>query len=291
MNEISNIGELKDPILVAGFVTRRKAGRIGSRAVAHLASQWGAELVARLDAEDYIDFRSERPESQYSGDKRIIKWPDTLVYLARPPGAEHDFLLIIGFEPHFQWKAFAEELTRYADEAGVKTLVGLRGFPASIPHTRPAPVLMNTSDPELQTLFGTQSSRPKYEGPTDILGVLAAAGQNRGWKTVDLSALQPAYYPRMRNAAASIALTKLIDKAFKTTTAIDALEVTAAEQRESIEQSMDAESLATIGDLEQRYDESLSNSEFLSSTSAEELPTGEEFLNEVERILRLHDGG
>jgi predicted ATP-grasp superfamily ATP-dependent carboligase len=286
MNEVIKLGQLTDPVLIAGFVTRRKAGRVGSRAVAYLASQWGAELVARLDSEDFMDFRSERPESQYAADKRIIKWPDTLIYLARPEGAKRDFLLLIGFEPHFHWKSFTQELASYADAAGVKTLVSLRGFPASIPHTRPAPVLMNASDPELQALFGSQSRRPKYEGPTDILSAVAAAGQERAWRTVDLSALQPSYFPRMRNAAATIALTKLIDKGFETTTTVEPLLITAAEQAKTVDENLEQELRSALGDLEQRYDESLRNSEFLSPFSGQELPTGEEFINEIERILR-----
>src|SRR5712691_12338702 len=137
MKEVTKLGQLIDPVLLAGFVVHRQAGRIGSRAVAYLVSQWNAELVARMDSQDFMDFTVDRPEGRFIGDRRTIKWPDTLVYLARPEGASRDFLLLVGFEPHFRWNGFVQDLAAYAEAAGVKTLVNIRGFPATVPHTRP----------------------------------------------------------------------------------------------------------------------------------------------------------
>ena len=284
MNELTRLGPLRDPVLLAGFVVHRQAGRIGSRAVAYLVSQWKGELVARMDSQDFMDFTTDRPESLFVGEARTIKWPDTLVYMARPEGADRDFLLLVGFEPHLRWNGFTKDLAAYADAAGVKTLVSIRGFPATVPHTRPTPVQVTTSDAELGARFGPQASRPAYEGPVDILGVLAAAGQEKGWQTVDLSVLQPSYFPRMRNAAATMAVVTLLDKAFGTSTAIESLQLTAEQQIATLEQNAppEAEFRSMVRELERLYDEARDKSEFLCTGTGPELPSGQEAVDEIE---------
>jgi len=292
MNEMIKLGPLRDPVLLAGFVGHRQAGRIGSRAVAYLVSQWNGELVARMDSQDFMDFTVDRPESRFVGDSRTIKWPDTLVYLARPEGASRDFLLLVGFEPSLRWNGFVQDLAAYADVAGVKTLVSIRGFPATVPHTRPPPVQVTTPDAELGARFGSQAGRPGYEGPIDILGVLAAVGQEKGWETADLSVLQPSYYPRMRNAAATIAVVALLDKAFGTSTAIESLQTAAEQQIATLEENAPPgdEFRSTLRELERLYDEAKDKSEFLSSSTDSALPSGKEAVDEIERLLRRHGG-
>ena len=292
MKEVSKLGPLRDPVLLAGFVVHRQAGRIGSRAVSYLVSQWNGELVARMDSQDFMDFTIDRPESRFVGDTRTIKWPDTLVYLARPERASRDFLLLVGFEPNLGWNAFVQDLAAYTDGAGVKTLISIRGFPATVPHTRPTPVQVTTSDAELGERFGLQARRSGYEGPIDILGVLAAVGQEKGWQTVDLSVLQPSYYPRMRNAAATMAVVAVLDKAFGTSTAIESLAIAAEEQIATLEQNAPREDefRSMLRELERLYDEAQGKSEFLSTTTGPELPSGTEVVDEIERLLRRHRG-
>jgi predicted ATP-grasp superfamily ATP-dependent carboligase len=292
MKEVTTLGPLRDPVLIAGFVVHRQAGRIGSRAVSYLVGQWNGELVTRMESEDFMDFTTDRPETQSVGDARTIKWPDTLVYRARLEGASRDFLLLVGFEPHLRWNGFVQDLAAYCDAAGVKTLVSIRGFPATVPHTRPTPVQVTSSDPELGARFGDQASRSAYEGPVDILGVLAAAGQEKGWQTVDLSVLQPSYYPRMRNAAATMAVVAVLDQAFGTSTATESLAVAAREQSATLDQNAPPEDefRSMLTELERLYDEAKDKSEFLSTSTGSELPSGQEAVDEIERLLRRHGG-
>ena len=292
MNELAPLGQLRDPVLIGGFVTHRQAGRIGSRAVSYLVGEWKAELVARLDAEDFMDFTADRPESRFDGSSRTIKWPDTLVYLARPEAASHDFLLLVGFEPSLRWKTFTQDLATYADAAGVKRLVSIRGFPATVPHTRPAPVQVTTSDAELRARFGLEASQTPYEGPVDILGVLAAVGQEKGWQTADLSVLQPSYYPRMRNAAATLAVVGVLDMAFGTSTGIESLKNAAQQQIATLEQNAPPEHEfgPMVRELEQLYDQARDKSEFLTTATGNELPSGQVVVDEIERLLRGDSG-
>ena len=47
--ELQTLDQLRDPVLMTGFMMRRRAGRLGARTVDYLIEQWKAEPVARID--------------------------------------------------------------------------------------------------------------------------------------------------------------------------------------------------------------------------------------------------
>jgi predicted ATP-grasp superfamily ATP-dependent carboligase len=285
---------LRDPVLIAAFAVRRRAGRLATQSLEHVVEAWGAEQIAKVELDDFLDFTVRRPDVKRPDDQTMfIEWPETRIHLASPAGATRDFLLLTGFEPHFYWRRYATSIAEYIDGLGVKTLVSLRSFPGSVPHTRPVPILINASDVELEVQFGVQSRRNRYEGPTDIAGVLAAQAQSMRWQTVDLTVLQPYYFPRMPNAAATMSFIKVLDHAFGTETALRTLPEVAAAQSRAIESDVasDSETRNVIAELERTYDAGAERMEFLADDSDDtgdtgELPSSEEALQEIERLLR-----
>ena len=299
MDDVVSLKELdrplRDPVLIAAFAVRRRAGRLATQTLEHVVEAWEAEQVARVDLDEFLDFTVRRPDVKRPDDQTIlIEWPETRLLVASPAGATRDFLLLTSYEPHFYWRRYVTAVTAYADSLGVKTLVSLRSFPGSVPHTRPAPILINSSDVDLELQFGVQSRRNRYEGPTDIAGVLAAQAQSLRWQTVDLTVLQPYYFPRMPNAAATMAMLKVLDHAFGTDTALGSLPETAEAQNRAIESDVasDAETRAVISELEKSYDAGAERMDFLaddgddSPGTAGELPSGEEAIQQIERLLR-----
>jgi hypothetical protein len=282
---------LRDPVMIAAFGVRRRAGRLAMQTLDHVVEAWSAEELAKISLDDFLDFTVRRPEVRRPDDVTIsIEWPETQIRLASPPGANRDFLLLTSFEPHFYWHRYVDAISAYADALGVKTLVSLRSFPGSVPHTRPSPILINSSDVDLELQFGVQSRRNRYEGPTDVAGVLAAQCQSMRWQTVDLTVLQPYYFPRMPNAAAMMALIKVLDHAFGTGTSFGSLVETAEAQTRAIETDVasDSETRSVIAELEQAYDAGIERMDFLADDSDEPggLPSGEEAIQEIERLLR-----
>jgi predicted ATP-grasp superfamily ATP-dependent carboligase len=288
--ELEPLEGLKEPVLIAAFAIQRRAGRLAVRTLDHLIDKWGARRIGRIEADRFCDFTVRRPNVSWSQEQIKLTWPETTLYLAQPLGASQDLILLSGFEPNFRWRAYVETVADAMDRLGVKTLVNLRALPGAVPHTRPAPVYINASDIDLELRFGVQSRGFKYEGPTDIGGVLAAHVQTLRWQTVDLSVLQPEYFPRLPNAEASLSLIRLLDEAFGTTTAVDLLEETAEERRQAIDEGLmsDPSTRNTIQDLEQAYDAALDRLDFLAPrrTRPTALPSGEDVLDEVERFLR-----
>ncbi|MEJ7755754.1 MAG: PAC2 family protein [Nocardioidaceae bacterium] len=70
---------------------------------------------------------------------RIITWPTTRFYVARPASADRDILLVRGIEPNMRWRQFVEELIGVADLTGVQMVVTLGALLADTPYTRPSP--------------------------------------------------------------------------------------------------------------------------------------------------------
>ena len=286
---------LRDPVLLTGFMMRRRAGRLGARAIDYLVEQWHAEAVARIDMTPFLNLAIHRPYVRRNEDKTVLEWPEATLYLARQAPLKRDVFLLSTWEPDLKWKTFVNTLVAYLDGVGVRALVSLRGRPGEVPHTRPSPVYLTATDIDLELQFGVQSTRTRNEGPSSIAGALATQVQAMRWRTAELAVVQPDYFPRMPNAEAMIALVRLIDKAFGTETDLSTLEETAADQREMLDRGVagDSHSRSVIEEREANYDQGLEKLDFLAPTQGsvepEELPSGEEILREVERLFRRSD--
>jgi hypothetical protein len=283
-------GEMRDPVLVTGFAARQRGGRLARTALTSIAQAWQGELVLEINGDDFFDFTVRRPERLNRDQGVSIDWPTIQAFAARPDKATHDFLLLGGFEPHFRWATLVELITKYAETAGVGTLVSLRSFPGEVPHTRPAPVRLTASDIDTEVKFGVQAETSRYQGPADFGAVLAAQAELLGWKTVDLSVIVPYYFRPMPAAAATISLIRVLDQAFGTDTPTETLQTAAVKEAAAVDEGLagNGEAQSMVRELERNYDEGLERAAFLSPGSEERttLPSGEELVEDVERFFR-----
>jgi predicted ATP-grasp superfamily ATP-dependent carboligase len=200
-----SVPALVDPVMIAAFEGWNDAAEAASGVVEHLVEAWDAQLVAEIDPEDYYDFQVNRPS--VSGDVRggrVITWPTTRLYVARPVGADHDVLLVRGLEPNMRWRAFCRELVDAAEAAGVRMIVSLGALLADTPHTRPIPVSGVSSDPRMVDLLDVDASR--YEGPTGINGVFQQEAAQADIPSVSLWAAVPHYVAQPPCPKATLAL-------------------------------------------------------------------------------------
>ena len=289
LEELQTLDQLRDPVLITGFMMRRRAGRLGARTVDYLVEQWQAEPVARIEMTPFLNLSVHRPYVRRTETAAELDWPEATIYVARKEPLKRDIFLLSTWEPDFKWKTFVTTLTEYLDRIGVRTMVSLRGRPGEVPHTRPSPVYLTATDIDLELQFGVQSTRTRNEGPSSIAGALAAQVQGMRWRTAELAVVQPDYFPRMPNAEAMLALVRLIDKAFGTTTDVSTLEETATDQREMLDRGVadDTHSRSVIEEREATYDQGLEKLDFLAPPpESTELPSGEEILRQVEELFR-----
>ena len=204
MIELEDIGELRDPVMIVAFEGWNDAGEAASSVVEHLATVWGADVVAAMDPEDYYDFQVNRPRVVVEGGKRRISWRTTRILVARDTPLGRDVVLVQGVEPSFRWRAFAIELMEVADSAGVGAVVTLGALMADVAHSRPIPVSA-TSDSE-DTRHRHDLEMSTYEGPTGIVGVVADAATQVGIPSISCWAAVPHYAGHTPSPKATAAL-------------------------------------------------------------------------------------
>ena len=197
--------DLRSPILIAAFEGWNDAGEASSTAARYVRDHFEAEHVATIDAEDFFDFTVARPNVCIDdNDARQIVWPSTGIHVARIPGSAHDLVCAIGHEPQLRWRPFVDHLAITAEAFGATLVCTLGALLTDVPHSRPTQVYGGTDDADLARRLDLSPST--YEGPTGIVGVLAAGLRDRGVSTASFWASVPAYVSNVPSPKAALAL-------------------------------------------------------------------------------------
>lgn len=295
LRPVGELRPLRDPVLLAAFTGFTDAHGGAVAAVRYLAEQWHAQPLATIEPERFYDFTVQRPRVRMQDGERVMDWPENAFSVASPPGADRDFVLLSGIEPHLRWKTFIaaiEDLLRAVD---CTMSVTLAAQPAAVPHTRPLPVTLSASHPEFQRTFGLKAPDSRYQGPTGIVGVLNLHLRALGWKNASLWALTPHYLTVGPNPNVGVALVDRLDAAFGTTTSRLGLQEQGVLFDEQVREVLDesSEAGAYVRQLEEQYD-----TERLGPASPpapanppDELPSPDELLDDLERFLRDQQRG
>jgi proteasome assembly chaperone (PAC2) family protein len=277
--ELDGVPDLDEPVLVAAFEGWNDAGEAATGVVEHLEESWQAVPLGKLDPEEYYDFQVNRPHvSVDETGVRSLDWPTTRLSLARPPGIGRDVVLIRGIEPNMRWRAFCDELLTAVRELGVERIVTLGALLADVPHTRPVPVTVSTSDEALAKSLGLEPSR--YQGPTGIVGVLQDAARRGGLVATTLWAAVPHYVAQSPCPKATLVLLRRIEDLLNLPVPLGDLPDEARAWQHGVEElaTEDPEIADYVRRLEQARD----------TTDLPEA-SGEHIAREFERYLRRRD--
>ena len=280
MSELSAVPPLRDPVMVAAFEGWNDGGEAASGAVAHLEQVWGAQQFAELDPEKYHDFQVNRPQVSLEDGKRVITWPSTRLYWARPPGSQRDVILVRGIEPSMRWRTYIAEVLGYAQHLRVGLLVTLGALLADVPHTRPIPVTATSEDPVLMERLSVEPS--SYEGPTGIVGVLHDAAGQAGMPGVTLWAAVPHYVGQAPSPKATLALLRRVEELLDVTVPLGELPEDARAWEHGVDEL--AQDDAEIGEYVRQLEEAKDTADLPEAT-------GEAIAREFERYLRRRDDG
>ena len=273
--------ELRRPALVCAFRGWNDGGQGASVAGQFLARAWNAQKFADIDPETFFDFQATRPHiSLVEGNRRRIDWPDSTFFEAQLPDGPRDVVLLLGTEPSLRWRTYCSVVTEVALDLGVELVVTLGSLLADVPHTRPAPVTGNATDPELVEQLGLQASR--YEGPTGIVGVLHDACRSVGIPSASLWAAVPHYVSMTPSPRAAKALSDRLATLLGVDVDTSELDAAGEAYLEQVSEAVasDAETAAYVDELEHRVDEIIDESE---------LPSGDALAAELTRFLRERD--
>lgn len=277
--ELDGVPDLDDPVLVAAFEGWNDAGEAATGVVEHLEESWQAVPLGKIDPEEYYDFQVNRPHvSVDETGVRSLDWPTTRVSLARPAGVGRDVVLVRGIEPNMRWRGFCAELLAAVRDLGVERIVTLGALLADVPHTRPVPVTVSTSDEKLAKSLGLEPSR--YQGPTGIVGVLQDAARRDGLVATTLWAAVPHYVAQSPCPKATLVLLRRIEDLLNLPVPLGDLPDEARAWQHGVEElaTEDPEIADYVRRLEQARD----------TTDLPEA-SGEHIAREFERYLRRRD--
>jgi proteasome assembly chaperone (PAC2) family protein len=270
---------LRSPVLIAAFHGWNDGGSAATLAASFVRSSLDATRFASIDPDDYIDFQQTRPRvSLRDGLTREISWPDIEFFQAALPGTNRDIVICIGTEPNLRWKAFTNEIADLAAGLGVDLALTLGGLLADTPHTRPVPVTGAAHDGGLAERLGLRRSR--YEGPTGIVGVLHDTFARRDVPSASLWAAVPHYIAANTNPAAALALVRQLEGILDVQLHPDELESASEVFMRQIQQVLesDEETAAYVRELERRDAD--------EDDEEQDIPTGDELAEELQRFLR-----
>jgi hypothetical protein len=278
--------KLRQPMMVAAFEGWTDAGGSASGAASYLATRWGGQEFADIDAEEFYDFTALRPQVRLLGDSsREIVWPRNRFLSASLPGSR-DIVIMIGTEPHLRWRTFSACVTTVASELGVDQVFTLGAMLADVAHTRPVPVRGSSADSRLAVQLGLR--RPQYQGPTGIVGVLQDAFGDISIPVGSLMAQVPHYIPGTPSPKATLAIVDRVCDLLATHVPTEDLHRAAATYVKQVDEvvAADDEMAGYVHELERRADEAAS-SDPLGALG--DLPSGDALAAQLEQFLREQD--
>jgi predicted ATP-grasp superfamily ATP-dependent carboligase len=162
-------------------------------------------------------------------------------------------------------------------------MVGLGGFPAGVPHTRPVKVVATASEGDLVGRIGLFPGT--IEVPAGIQSAVETACAKAGIPSVGLWARVPHYVTAMAFPAASVALLDGLASLSGLVIDSEVLAAAAEEARTKIDELIaeSSEHRDMVHQLEQRIDEVEGPSARLDD---QPVPSGDEIAAELERYLR-----
>ena len=288
------------PVLVMGLEGWVDAGLSGGNALSALLGSMHTETIVTFDADQLVDHRSRRPSQRIvNGVLESVTFSEIQLRYGTDAGG-NDVLLLVGPEPDYKWKAFREELLSVCDEFGVRLAVGLGGFPAPMPHTRPTRVIATAIDQAMANEVGFIPG--VREVPAGIHAALLKGFEEHAIPALSLWAMVPHYVSGMPYPEASVGLLEHLARLGGIVLDLTELRGAAEVTRNRIDGliAQNPEHIAMVEGLERQYEAELTetSSTGLSSNTGdhppmdmENLPSGDEIAAELQRFLREEGQG
>jgi hypothetical protein len=267
---------LDSPIVVAAFDGWVDGGRAGTLAADQLAE--GARPVATFDADAIYDYRARRPVLEILNGKLMdLEWPQLRMVGTRI--GERDLLVLTGAEPDYRWRQLSADVVKLTKQLGVVTWVSLGAIPATVPHTRPVPILGTASSAGLLPEDVPQGPEGQLRVPSALVSVLELAVTRAGIPAVGFFAQVP-HYASGAFPNAAVELLGRLGNFLGTDIPLGDLPKRALETRALLDAAVSAEerTRSYVERLEAMADEA-------------RLPAGDELIADIERFLRDRGSG
>ncbi|WP_322795213.1 PAC2 family protein [Tepidiforma sp.] len=281
---------LRAPIVLLAFTGWSDTGTVTTDAVDHIAAALGARSFLSVDPEDYYVFTETRPTVHITEDGiRQLRWPENRGLYAA--GSSPPLVLIRGVEPNLRWRTFGTRIAETIAALDPFLVCSLVARPAPTPHTRPIPVTGSSADPRLAARYGL--GRSLYQGPTGILGVIHDLLRQRNVDLISLAAGVPHYLNTDENPPATLALVRALQPILGFAIPEGDLPARAELFLRRVEDASagDDQIETYVRTLEAQYEDDEDDAAegedaFEAGQPADELPSADDILKDVEDFLR-----
>ncbi len=210
-SHIDEIPPLRRPVMLVALQGWFDATKAATGALDWLMQTRNCVTVATIDSDPFFDFTQERPEVWVDEDnERHIRWPMNEVVAVREANDGRDLVVISGIEPHLHWPTFVACIVRCARELQCSAVVTVGSMLDALPHSRTPIVTGSTTNNALASKLGL--SRPQYQGPTGIVGVLLERLEHERIPAVSLRVGVPHYLASSEHPKSSAALLRHIER-------------------------------------------------------------------------------
>ncbi len=276
-------------VALDGFMDAGHAQRI---LTAHLLAELDHTVVATFDADQLFDYRGRRPLMTFTKD-RWVDFSDPSLTLYRVIDRDGvPFLMLVGFEPDYQWERFVEAVRQLNQLLGVRLTASMNGIPMAVPHTRPIGRTVHATHDHLK---GHQPALfDSIKVPASLTSLLELRLGESGEQAVGFAIHVPHYVSQLDYPAAAIAGLEALSTVTGLSLPIADLQVSATDSLRVITAQVEAtdDAREVVSALEAQYDAFVNAADPMALMAKDEstVPTAEELGREFEEFLRSRAG-
>jgi hypothetical protein len=280
--------------LVAGLTGFADAGS----AVQQLAEYFGTTAdpvpVAVFDNDELLDYRARRPIIEFEEDHLTSFTPASLVLSLCKDEIGRPFLLLVGYEPDFQWNRFTAALLGLLDRFDVTSTTWVQAVPMPVPHTRPMQVTVGGTRRDL--IESMSAWRPTTRVPSNVMHLVEFRLAEQQRQVAEFVLLVPHYLSDTELPAAVSKGLEVVSAATGLLFPIDALRDRSRDFFARVDEQVagNEELGALVHALEERHDAYMAGNPLRSPLmdGEGEVPSADELAAELEKFLairRSHD--
>lgn len=272
-----DIAPLRNPVMLVALRGLFDIGGVATSALDWMLKERDCTVVADIDPDPFFDFTQERPEIYIDEDgDRMIRWPENEFMIVRYPEGARDMIVLNGTEPHVSWNTFTQCVVEVAKGIGCNLVVSLGAAAEQVPHTRVPFVVGSTTNDELASRLGL--SRPQYQGPTGVAGVMLDALDRAGIPSVSLRVGVPHYLMHAQHPKSAAALLQHLQHVLGIPTDHAQLQNEISRWQELHDAAVegDPQAAAYVSMLERRHDANIDRN----------MTSGEDLAAELEEFLK-----
>lgn len=272
-----DIEPLRNPVMLVALRGLFDIGGVATSALDWMLKERDFAVVADIDPDPFFDFTQERPEvfTDADGDRQI-RWPENEFTVIRYPEGARDMVVLNGVEPHVSWAVFTQSVVEVAKGLGCTLVISLGAAAEQVPHSRVPFVVGSTTNSDLASRLGL--SRPQYQGPTGVAGVLLDALDQAKIPNISLRVGVPHYLMHAQHPKSAAALLQHLQHVLGIPTDHANLQQEISRWQELHDAAVegDPQASAYVQMLEHRHDQLVEKN----------MPTGDDLAAELEEFLR-----